>query len=74
MKLDTKSTSYYNKKCQRGSQHEDQKSGEEYIYDSTELNASVLPVVPAVVAFIARLGVKQAIKYFGKKDLKKCCT
>ncbi|MDM5297120.1 SAR2788 family putative toxin [Bacillus pumilus] len=48
----------------------DVKTGEVYKYDSTELQASVLPLVPVVVAFIARQGVQAAIKHFGKNTLK----
>lgn len=48
----------------------DQVTGEEYTYDSTKLSASILPAIPVVVAFIARLGVKQAIKHFGKSTLR----
>ncbi len=44
----------------------DKETGEMYIYDSEELNASILPVVAVVVGFIAKQGLKQAIKKWGK--------
>lgn len=44
----------------------DQETKEEYIYDSTELNASVWPVVAVVISFIARQGLKKAITKWSK--------
>lgn len=44
----------------------DQESGEEYTYDSTELKASVWPAVGVVIGFIAKSGLKQAIKKWSK--------
>lgn len=40
----------------------DQESGEEYLYDTTELKASVWPIVGVIVGFIAKQGLKKAIK------------
>ena len=48
----------------------DKDTGEEFVYDSTEISASVLPAVAVVVAYIARWGVQAAIKYFTKKTLR----
>ncbi|WP_236712751.1 SAR2788 family putative toxin, partial [Peribacillus muralis] len=39
----------------------DQETGEEYIYDTTELKAAVWPLVGVVVLFIAKQGLKKAI-------------
>ncbi|WP_350019838.1 SAR2788 family putative toxin [Priestia flexa] len=44
----------------------DQQTGEEYLYDSSELQASVWPVVAVIVGFIAKQGIKQAVKKWGK--------
>lgn len=47
----------------------DKDTGKEFIYDSTEISASILPAVAVVVAFIARWGVQAATKHFTKKTL-----
>ncbi|MGE7093786.1 SAR2788 family putative toxin [Lysinibacillus sp. NPDC048646] len=44
----------------------DHETGEEYLYDSAELQASVWPVVGVIVGFIAKQGLKQALKKWGK--------
>ncbi len=40
----------------------DQETGEEYLYDSAKLQASIWPVVGIIVSFIAKQGLKQAVK------------
>lgn len=44
----------------------DQETGEEYLYDTAELQASVWPAVAAVVSFIVSQGLKKAIKKWTK--------
>ncbi|TDM25020.1 hypothetical protein ETH99_10340 [Macrococcoides caseolyticum] len=44
----------------------DQSSGEIYIYDTHEVKASAFPLVPVLVGFIAKQGLKMAIKKYGK--------
>ncbi|WP_208592648.1 SAR2788 family putative toxin [Gracilibacillus suaedae] len=44
----------------------DQATGEEYIYDTTEFDAAVWPLVGVVVKFIAKKGLKKAINKWGK--------
>lgn len=44
----------------------DEKTGEEYIYDTTELKADVWPLVGVVVSFIAKKGLKNAINKWSK--------
>ncbi|NMH73614.1 cytotoxin [Bacillus sp. RO2] len=48
----------------------DKATGEDYVYNSKEVNASILPAIPIIVAFIARAGVQKAIQHFGKNTLR----
>ncbi len=48
----------------------DQKTGEIYEYDTTKLQASVIPAVPVVLALVARVGIQAAIKKWGKTALR----
>ncbi|WP_078380036.1 SAR2788 family putative toxin [Sutcliffiella halmapala] len=48
----------------------DRETGKDYVYDTTEITASVLPAVPIVVAFLARWGVQKAVQHFGKTTLR----
>ncbi|PTK23888.1 SAR2788 family putative toxin [Mammaliicoccus sciuri] len=44
----------------------DQDTGEKLVYDTNEVKASVAPVVAVLVGFIAKQGLKMAIKKYGK--------
>ncbi|MGH0590024.1 SAR2788 family putative toxin [Bacillus mycoides] len=48
----------------------DQKTGKIYEYDTTKLQASVIPAVPVVLALVARAGIQAAIKKWGKTALR----
>ncbi|MCU4991132.1 SAR2788 family putative toxin [Bacillus cereus] len=43
----------------------DQETGEQYSIDTQEITASALPLVPVLVAFIVKSGLKAAIKKYG---------
>ncbi|WP_233880042.1 SAR2788 family putative toxin [Virgibacillus halodenitrificans] len=45
----------------------DQDNGTSYNYDSTEMSASVAPLVPVIIAFAAKYGIKKLVKKYGKK-------
>ncbi len=46
------------------------KTGKIYEYDTTKLQASVIPAVPVVLALVARAGIQAAIKKMGKNCFK----
>ncbi|QWH63971.1 cytotoxin (plasmid) [Bacillus mycoides] len=48
----------------------DQKTGKIYEYDTTKLQASIIPAVPVVLALVARVGIQAAIKKWGKTALR----
>lgn len=48
----------------------DTKTGKEYISNSTQIQASWYPLV-VVAIYVARVGVKQAVKKFGKTNVDK---
>lgn len=48
----------------------DTKTGEEYLLNSTQLEASALPLIPIIIGLVARQAVKEAVKKYGKKAVK----
>ncbi|CAM4401611.1 SAR2788 family putative toxin [Bacillus manliponensis] len=49
----------------------DTKTGEEYLVDSTKLEASAAPLVPIILGLVAKKAIQKAIKDYGKDQVKK---